>query len=124
MLIPTVAQNYIAQRIATSATPFDNGNAWLGVGDSDTALSAEQTDLQGTNKIRKPMDIGYPQVTDNAVTFQATFDVGEAEWEWKEWAVFNAETGGTMLCRVVENNSTKIAQQTWVLQATVQFVSS
>src|SRR5205085_11854555 len=40
--------------IGTSPTAYDNTNANLGVGDSSTATSASQTDLQAaTNKLRK-----------------------------------------------------------------------
>ena len=56
-------------------TQFDNANAYLGVGDDDTAESASQTDLQAvTNKLRKAMNVSYPTYgTSQKVTFQADF---------------------------------------------------
>ena len=50
---------------AQTLTYFNNGNAYIGVGDSTTAAAATQTDLQAaTNKLRKAMDATYPQHTD------------------------------------------------------------
>jgi len=99
---------------------FNNANARIGVGDSDTAFSASQTDLQASsNKVRKGMDSGYPQVNGNTITFRATFGPSDANFAWKEWGVFNTASGGTMLNRVVEYNGTKVSGQTWVFQVTL-----
>jgi hypothetical protein len=104
--------------IGESVTLFNNANAYLGVGDGTTAFSASQTDLQGTNKVSKPMNSGYPSRSGNTVTFQATFGATEANFAWNEWAVFNAATGGVMLNRKVENLGTKVSGTVW--QFTVQ----
>jgi len=104
--------------IGESVTPFNNANAYLGVGDGTTAFSASQTDLQGTNKVRKPMNSGYPTRSGNTVTFQATFGATEANFTWNEWGVFNAATGGVMLNRKLENFGTKASGTVW--QFTVQ----
>ena len=42
-------------------TKWDSTNAYLGVGDSNTAASATQTGLLGSNKTYKAMDGTYPQ---------------------------------------------------------------
>jgi hypothetical protein len=104
--------------IGESVTLFNNANAYLGVGDGTTAFSASQTDLQGTNKVRKPMNSGYPSRSGNTVTFQATFGASEANFVWNEWGVFNAATGGVMLNRKVESLGTKASGTVW--QFTVQ----
>lgn len=90
------------------AFPYlNNANAALGVGDSATAFNAAQTDLQGaaapTNKIRKAMDAGYPQVAGAVVTWRATFALAEANFIWNERGVFTTATAGagTMLSRRV-----------------------
>jgi len=124
MPITNQALEYLAANITNGTTKFDAAHTYIGVGDSDLAFDLEQTDLQGTNKLRKPMDAGYPIVNGNSVTYRSTFDTTEANFEWKEYGVFNGITGGTMLCRVVEYNSTKLSNQTWLLEVTVNFVAS
>jgi hypothetical protein len=105
-------------------TYFNNANAAIGVGDSNTAAAATQTDLQAaSNKIRKGMDSTYPQHTDGVIsgaatiTFRSTFGTSEANWVWNEWGVFNSPTAATgrMLNRKVEGLGTKVGTATWTL---------
>jgi hypothetical protein len=50
-------------------TAFSNANAYIGVGDSTTAESASQTDLQAsTNKTYKAMSASYPSRSAQTVT--------------------------------------------------------
>lgn len=112
--------------IGTSVTAFDNGNAYLGVGDSSTAAAATQTDLQASsNKLRKAMDSTYPQHTDGtssgnaSIIYRATFGSSDANFAWAEWALFNASTSGRMLNRKAEANGTKASGTTWVLTVTL-----
>lgn len=110
----------------TSVAAFDNTNAYLGVGDSNTAAAATQTDLQAaTNKVRKAMDATYPQHTDGTTSpaasavFRATFGTSDGNFAWAEWAIFNASTSGRMLNRKVESFGTKSSGTSWVLTITV-----
>lgn len=121
MALTTAGVNFLAQAVAGQGTAFNSANARLGVGDGTAAFAAAQTDLQGTNKFRKAMDDGYPEVTPPAVRFKATFGPSEANFPWNEWAVFNAATGGVMLNRAVESNGTKQNNQTWILEVKVAF---
>ena len=121
MAITTAGVNYLAQAAIGAGTPFNNANAFIGVGDGSQAFSASQTDLQGTNKVRRPMDSNYPTVTPPVATFMATFPQNEANFAWNEWALFNASTGGVMLNRTVESNGTKQSNQTWVLEVSITF---
>ena len=106
--------------IGAGGTVFSNANAYIGVGDSTTAASAGQTDLQAaTNKLRKAMDATYPQVSTNTCVFRSTFGTSDANYAWAEWAVFNASTSGTMLNRKVEALGTKSAGSTWTLTLTL-----
>jgi hypothetical protein len=74
--------------IGTGVTAFDNSNAYLGVGDSTTAATDTQTDLQAaTNKLRKAMDATYPLHTDSTgtvgsktITYRSTFATADANW--------------------------------------------
>jgi hypothetical protein len=111
---------FLAQAtLGESITPFNSSNARIGVGDGTTAFNASQTDLQGTNKVRKAMDSGYPTRSGATMTFQATFTGSEANFTWNEWGVFNAATGGVMLNRKVENLGTKASGSTWVIQVQI-----
>lgn len=121
MALTTAGVNFLSQAVIGQGTTFSNANARLGVGNGTTAFAATQTDLQGSSKLRKPMDGGYPIVAPPAVTFKATFAPSEANFAWNEWGIFNAASGGVMLNRVVESNGTKQDNQTWVLEVKVTF---
>jgi hypothetical protein len=104
-------------------TAFNNANAHVGVGDGNGSVptpSAADTDLTApTNKLRKAMDATYPSVATNQVTFKATFGSGEANFAWREWGVFNASSGGTMLNHRGQDLGTKASGTTWVITVTV-----
>lgn len=118
MPLTTAGRDSIAQAIiADSFTAFDNANAHLGSGDDGTAFNASQTDLIGSNKLRKGMEAGYPQRSDNVLTFRSLFGTSDANWDWKEWGVFNASSSGVMLSRKAEDLGTKTSAQSWLLTA-------
>ncbi len=103
----------------TASDWFDETNAHIGVGDSNTAFAATQTNLQAvTNKFRQGMESGFPDRTDNAIDFKASFGTDDANFAWLEWGVFNHASTGTMLNRKVENLGTK-SGGTWVLTVTL-----
>lgn len=58
-------------------------------------------------------------VTGNAITYTATFAAGTATGAVVEAGIFNASSGGTMLCRttfpVINKNSTDSLAVTWVV---------
>lgn len=112
----------VQSTIAAASTPFNNSNTYIGVGDSTTAFSAAQTDLQAaTNKTRVAMDATYPSGATNVITFRSTFGTGSANYAWQEWGVFNASSAGTMLNRKVESLGTKTSAQTWQFTVTLTF---
>lgn len=107
-------------------TPFNAANSYIGVGDGTTAAANTQTDLLGTNKVRKPMVTGYPQHTDSVsaagaatISFQAQFTTADANFAWNEWAVFNAPTAGRMLNRKQESLGTKTSSSAWTMTVTI-----
>jgi hypothetical protein len=123
MALTTAGVNFLASAVLGQGTPFDSANAFIGVGDGQTAFSVSQTNLVGTNKFRKGMDPLYPILHAPSVTFRSTFNTDEANFAWHEWGVFNAATGGVMLNRVVESNGTKQNNQTWILEVEVTFTT-
>lgn len=108
-------------------TYFNNGNSYIGVGDSSTAAADTQTDLQAsTNKLRKAMDATYPLHTDTtgtagskSIVYRSTFATTDANWAWQEWGLFNGSSGGRMLNRKAESLGTKTSAATWVLTITL-----
>lgn len=121
MPLVNAGRNLLAQCVVNDSPTFlDNANAHLAVGDSDTAHAVGQTDLQAaTNKLRKGMEATYPQRTDNVLTFRSVFGTAEANFAWKEWALFNAAATGSMLNRKVEDMGVKTNHGTWQLTVTV-----
>ena len=114
-----------------SLTYFNNANAAIGVGTSQAASAATQTDLQaaaGTaNQIRKAMDATYPLHTDGTtassgtVTFRSTFGTADANFSWYEWGVFNSATAATgrMLNRKQESLGSKTSASTWTFSVSL-----
>lgn len=125
--VSNIWQTLIGNGTGTAAqtlTYFNNANAHLGVGISNTAAVATQTDLQGASKFRMPMDSTYPAHTDATtsgaatITFQGTASSGQANFAWEEWGLFNGSSGGRMLNRRVVSLGTK-ATGSWTLQVTL-----
>lgn len=101
---------------AGSPTNFGNANARLGVGDSNTAESAGQTDLQAaTNKTYKAMEASYPSRSGQTVTWRSVFGGSDANYDWNEFCVDNGGTALKTLNRKVSAQGTKAAGQTWTL---------
>jgi hypothetical protein len=101
-----------------STSHFNAAGAQIGVGDSSTAASASQTDLQAAaNKTYKGMDSGYPSSVSQKAVFQASFGASEANYTWNEWVV-KQSASGKCLNRRVESLGTK-SGGTWVLQVEI-----
>lgn len=103
-----------------SPTTYSNANAQLGVGDSSTAESATQTDLQAsTNKTWKAMESGYPSRSNQTVTFRSVFGSSDANYSWQEFSVRNGATADKNLNRKVSAQGTKASGQTWTLDLSI-----
>ena len=107
MGLTNVGRDFIAKAIINDgATFFDSSNAHVGVGDSSTAFSVGQEDLQGSNKTRKVVD-SAPIRNGNEIEFRVIFESDQANHAWSEWGVFNHASSGEMLNRKVENLGAK-----------------
>jgi len=105
-----------------TGTPYDDANAYIGVGDSSTAAAAAQTGLQAaTNKAWAAMSTGYPQAgTSQQMIFKAEFEDGEAEFAWNEFSVGNASAdAGQNLNRKVSSMGTKGSGEYWAIICTI-----
>ncbi len=111
---------------SAGGTKFDNANAYLGVGDSDTAAAKDQTGLLAvTNKAYVGMDTSYPTFgTDEKATWRATFDGSTANWDWNEFTVANGDSNAAVnLNRLVSNQGTKVSGQIWQLDLEISLVN-
>ena len=103
-------------------TPFDNGHAYIGVGDSSANPSdATKTGLQAaSNKLNKAMDATYPlAAAAQAEVWRSTFGSTDANWAWAEITVSNANDFTHALNRLVSAMGTKASGATWVATLTI-----
>jgi hypothetical protein len=127
MALTTSGAQFLAKAATglNSPTLFSASNAYIGVGDSATAFSIAQSDLQAaTNKFRKLVtSIGESA---GVVTAVATCGTSEANFEWVEHGLFNASSGGTMLGRKVESPSlgTKVNTKVWTMSLTINWAAA
>lgn len=119
--------------VVAGGTGYNNANAYIGVGDTNTAEAASQTELQATqnaaNRFYKAMNATFPTTSGQGATWAADFTSGEANFAWAEWTVCAGATtasgsgflvGTTNLNRKVQSLGTK-ATGTWTLSATITF---
>lgn len=106
---------------AGTPTKWDNTNAYLGVGTSNTAAQATDTGLLGT-PVYKAMDSTYPQRSNQTATWRSTYATGDANQAWEEFTVCNTNSNtGKNLNRKVESKGTKASGETWTLQLQITF---
>lgn len=109
--------------IGTSGQVYDASHCRIGVGDSSTAASASQTDLQAsTNKYYKLCD--SVAVSGQTLTVIATFGSGVANFAWAEFGIDAGTADGSsgtavMLNRKVASVGTKGSGSTWVFTVTL-----
>jgi hypothetical protein len=104
-----------------AGTPWNNANAYIGVGDSTTTAVATQTGLQAsTNKYYNPVDSGYPTYgSSQYATWRSTFGSSLANFAWNEITACNSGSdAGANLDRLVQSMGTKASGTSWV--ATLQ----
>lgn len=114
-LVVTTGKNYIAAKmVATTNSPVSMTHMGIGTGTAspvigDTALGTQ------TGRVL----LSGNSVTDNSITYTATFPAGTGTGAITEAGIFNAGTSGTMLCRttfpVVNKASGDTIAVTWVV---------
>ncbi len=105
-----------------SPVKWDNTNARLGVGNSNTAPAATQTGLLGGSKAYKGMDSSYPARVSQTAEWRATFGSSEANFAWEEYTVVNAaDDSGKNLNRTTASKGTKVVGESWTLSLKITF---
>lgn len=110
--------------LGLTANAYSAANAYMVVGDSNTAAAASQTDMQGTN-VEKAMDGGFPSRSGQVATWKATYGSSDANFAWEEGGVKNG-TGAVsatilMFNRKVTSLGTKGSGSTWTLTLDITF---
>lgn len=106
---------------AGTPTKWDNTNAYLGTGTSNTAAQATDVGLLGS-PVYKAMDSTYPQRSNQTAIWRSTFGTSDANQAWEEFTVSNTNSNtGKNLNRKVESKGTKASGETWTLQLQITF---
>lgn len=111
----------------SGATAFNAANSRIAVGDSTTAASAAQTDLQASSNKYYKLVSGAPSVSTNQTQYAATYGTSVANFQWNEWGIDNgtadsATTGvAPMMNRAVVGGSlgTKTSSASWSFTVTI-----
>ena len=107
-------------------TEYDNTNAEIGVGDSNTAAVRTQSDLQaGVNYDWQGMEATFPTApaendgtNGRSVKFKSSWGSADGNFAWEEWSVRNGATANKNLNRKVESLGTK-SGGTWTLEVEI-----
>jgi hypothetical protein len=118
-LVVNAGLSFIASRMGgTSASVMSH----MALGSSTTAAAAGQTDLLSILGSREVLD--STTVNSNQILYVASFEAGDATGGITEAGLFNASTGGTMLCRTVFSVVNKAADDTMSVTWTITITAS
>lgn len=114
-LVVTAGKGYVASRMKDTT---DGAMSHMAVGTSSTAAAAGDTALS-TESGR--VSLTSTTVSNNVITYVATFPAGTATAALTEAGILNASSGGTMLCRTVfatvNKGSSDAMTITWAITA-------
>ncbi len=118
-LIVNDGLEFICSRMAgTSANVMSH----MALGSGTTAPAAGQTDLVSILGSREALDSSTP--SSNTIAYVASFEAGEGTGAVTEAGIFNAATGGDMLCRTVFSVVNKEADDTMSVTWTITLTAS
>ena len=111
-LVVTAGKNYVADRIKNNSTVMSH----MAIGTGTAAAAAGNTAL-GSESARTALTSST--VTDNESVYVDTFAAGPGTGAITEAGIFNASSGGTMLCRTVFSVVNKGASDAMTITWTV-----
>ena len=118
-LLVTAGLAYIASRMKdATATAMTH----MALGSGNTAASAGQTAL--VTQLGSRVALTATTVTSNVIEYTATFGAGVATGAVVEAGIFNASSGGTMLCRTVFGVKTKEAGDSFAMTWTITLAAA
>ena len=104
--------NFIVSRMKDTT---QGAMSHMAVGSSTTAAAAGQTDLVSILGSREALD--STAVSTNTVTYVSSFEAGDGTGAVTEAGIFNASSGGDMLCRTVFDVVNKQATDSMTISA-------
>ena len=111
-LVVTAGKNYVADRIKNNSTVMSH----MAIGTGTAAAAAGNTAL-GSESARTALTSST--VTDNEIVYVDTFAAGTGTGAITEAGIFNASSGGTLLCRTVFSVVNKGASDAMTITWTV-----
>lgn len=117
-LIVDTGLNFICDRMKDDETAMTH----MALGSGSTAAAAGDTALGTQLGSRELLDSST--VTNNQIVYVASFEAGDATGAVTEAGIFNAASGGTMLCRTVFSVVNKAADDTLTVNWTITLTAS
>ena len=117
-LIVDTGLNFICDRMKDDETAMTH----MALGSGSTAAAAGDTSLGTQLGSREALDSST--VTANQIVYVASFEAGDATGAVTEAGIFNAASGGTMLCRTVFSVVNKAADDTLTVNWTITLTAS
>ena len=117
-LIVNTGLNFICDRMKNDETAMTH----MALGSGSTAAAAGDTTLGSQLGSREDLDSST--VTNNQIVYVASFEAGDATGAVTEAGIFNALSGGTMLCRTVFSVVNKGADDTLTVNWTITLTAS
>lgn len=115
-LIVDSGLNFICDRMKNDETAMTH----MALGSGSTAAAAGDTSLGSQLGSREALD--SDTVSSNTITYTSSFEAGDATGAVTEAGIFNAASGGTMLCRtvfaVVNKSADDSLSVTWTITLT------
>lgn len=113
-LLVSTGLEFICSRMAgTSASVMSH----MALGSGTTTPAAGQTDLVSILGSREALD--STSASSNTITYVSSFEAGEGTGAVTEAGIFNAASGGTMLCRTTFNQVYKEPDDTMSVTWTI-----
>lgn len=121
-LVVNAGLAYIASRMTGTAKDV---MSHMGLGSGSTAAAAADTDLGSLLGSREALDSTTISGTnDEKVVYVSSFEAGDATGAVTEAGIFNAASGGDMLCRTVFSVVNKAADDTMSVTWTITLSAS
>ena len=118
-LVVNAGLNFICDRMEGTS---QNAMSHMGVGSSSAAPTAGDTDLGSLIGSRESIDSAA--VSANTIQYSCTFEAGDGTGGIQEAGIFNAASGGTMLCRTTFDVVNKQADDTMTITWTITLTAS
>lgn len=117
-LIVDTGLNFICDRMKDDETAMTH----MALGSGTTSPAAGNTALESQLGSREALDSST--VTNNQIVYISSFEAGDATGAVSEAGIFNAASGGTMLCRVTFAVVNKAADDVLSINWTITLTAS